>query len=320
MEKVILNPGYHYVAQKILNNLNSQSLFALSQTNKEIKKVCENFIIAKECKRPIFETLKCQMCEEVFTDTFQDFVTFVKKNEICYVGFFKSVTSKEDKEDVLVQFLEKLSEVMRGNRNFLLLEKLTTQHRGICGNRINILHLIRNTLHSFLQKYVKFIPSKFPVESKKHLLMILNQAVRWEDLEMVKMLLASLKNQDTCLRLTISAMESKRFKHETLEAHLKWMNDKAPFIEKIASQCKNPNAPNKFGYTALHLVVKLGLDKIAKVLVPFSNNLDARNKYGKNALDYAKEEGNFEILKMLKSAIRARSLEKSLTYESGCKI
>ena len=118
-----------------------------------------------------------------------------------------------------------------------------------------------------------------------------------------------MKNQDTCLRLIISAMESNRIKHESLKAYLERMNDKAQFITKIASQCKNPNAPNKFGYTAVHLVAKLGLDKIAKVLIPFSNNLDARNKYGKKALDYAKEEGNFEIVKILKSAIRARSLK-----------
>ena len=87
------------------------------------------------------------------------------------------------------------------------------------------------------------------------------------------------------------------------------MNAMAPFIEKIASQCRNPNAPNENGSTALHLVAKLGLDEIAKVLIPFSNNLDARNKYGKTALDYANEEGNFEIVKILKSAIRARSLK-----------
>ena len=305
MEKVILNPGYHYVAQKILNNLNSQSLFALSQTNKEIMKVCERFIVAKERKQPIFENLKCKICEEVFTDTFRDYLTFVKANEICHIGFFKSVTAKEeDKEHILVRYLEKLSKVIKVNRYSLL--KRLTLHNGRCGNRI---HLINETLYLFVQKYVQFIPSGCPVESKKHLLMILNQAVCWEELEMVKTLLAALKNQDTCLRLIISAMEFNRNKHEKLEAHLKWMNDKAPFIEKIASQCKNPNAPNKFGYTALHLVAKLGLDEIAKVLIPFSNNLDARNKFGKKALDYAKEEGNFEIVKILKSAIRARSFK-----------
>ena len=87
------------------------------------------------------------------------------------------------------------------------------------------------------------------------------------------------------------------------------MNDMATLIEKIASQCKNPNAPNKFGSTAMHLAAKFGLDKFAKVLVPFCNNLDARNKYGKTALDIAKEKGNFEIVKILKSAIRERSLK-----------
>ena len=311
MEEVILNPGYHYVAQKILNTLNLQSLIALSQTNKEIMKVCERIMIAKERKRPIFENLKCQMCEKFFTCTFKDFVTFVKENEICYVGFFKSVTAKKEREKILVQFLDKLSKVIKGN-TFSLFCKFMSHRNRRCENwthRVNRLHLIMNTFHSFAQKYVKFIPSNCPIESKEHLMMLLNHTIRREKLDMVKTLLAALKNQDTCLRLTISAMESNRIKHEKLEAHLKWMNDKAPFIEKIASQCKNPNAPNKFGSTALHLVVKLGLDKIAKVLVPYCDDLDTKDENGKTALDIANEKGNFEIVKILKFAIRARSLK-----------
>ena len=295
MEKVILNPGYHYVAQKILNNLNSQSLFALSQTNKEIMKVCERFIVAKERKQPIFENLKCKICEEVFTDTFRDYLTFVKANEICHIGFFKSVTAKEeDKEHILVRYLEKLSKVIKVNRYSLL--KRLTLHNGRCGNRI---HLINETLYLFVQKYVQFIPSGCPVESKKHLLMILNQAVCWEELEMVKTLLAALKNQDTCLRLTISAMSSN--------SYIIYKNDMT-FIEKIATKCKNPNAPNKSGSTAMHLVAKLGLDKVATILLPYCKNLGQRDQDRKTALDIAIENENYETMTIIKDAIVRRAL------------
>ena len=150
-----------------------------------------------------------------------------------------------------------------------------------------------------------------PSQSRPHLTRLLREAIyRRENLDMAKSLLAAMKNQDTCLRLTISAIDPIIIlRYRNSEVQMKRMNDAAAFIEKIASQCKNPNAPNKFGSTALHLAAKFGLDKFAKVLVPFCNNFDARNKYGKTALDYAKEKGNFEIVKILKSAIRARSLK-----------
>ena len=297
MEKLILNQGYHYIAQKVLNNLDSQSLFSLSQTNKEILKVCERFIIAKESKKPIFENLQCQMCEEVFTCFFQDFVTFVKENDICYFGFFKSVTApKKRKTKILVQFLEKLEKALRTNTYSLL--ELNSQKK--CGHLESQFDLICHTFQLFVQKYVKFIPSNCPIESKKHLMTLLKQAICWENLDMVKTLLAAMKNQDTCLRLTISALNSKN--------HLTYMNGMVPFIEKIASQCKNPNGLNKFGYTSMHLVAKLGFDKIAITLLPYCKSLDERSRNKKTALDIAIENGNYETMTILKDAIVRRAL------------
>ena len=129
---------------------------------------------------------------------------------------------------------------------------------------------------------------------------LLHTAVCWKKLDMAKILLASLKNHDTCLRLTISAMESNRHEHTKVEAHLKWMDEKAPFLEKIAIQCKNPNAPNEFGSTALHLIAKMGLYKIAKVLLPFCNDIHVKDHNGKTALDIAYENGHHEVVRILK--------------------
>ena len=91
MEEIFTNSGFHYIAQKILKHLHNESydfqtLLTLSQTNKEIMRVCKLFIMTKEQENPIFENLKCQSCEEVFTDLFQDFISFVKENEIFYRG------------------------------------------------------------------------------------------------------------------------------------------------------------------------------------------------------------------------------------------
>ena len=76
---------------------NSQTVLSFSQTNKEIMKVCKWFLMANERKKPIFENLKCQSCEDVFTDLFQDFISFVKENEIFYSGYFHF--PKENNQD-----------------------------------------------------------------------------------------------------------------------------------------------------------------------------------------------------------------------------
>ena len=256
MEEILLNPGYHFIVQKILSYLSTRSLLSLSQTSKGIMKVCA----------------------------------------------IKEERWKREREHILVQFLEKLTEFTKRKHHHCL-EKQISKYCGCLSTHVFPILEVGRKIKQIFKQYVKFIPSNCPTESKDYLMRFLAFAISWKEMDMVKVLLASLKNHDTCLRLIISAMESNRIKHESLEAHLKRMNDKAPFMEKIASQCKNPNAPNKFGYTALHLVAKLGLDKIAKVLIPFSNNLDARNKYGKTALDIAIQWKHHKTVKILNSAL-----------------
>ena len=107
MEEILLNPGYHFIAQKILSNLGTRTLSSLRKTNKGIMKVCENFMIGKRQLNSIFENLDCQSCEGLFTDTFQDFVQIVKENEIFHPEYFRPLEVKREKEHILVQFLEK---------------------------------------------------------------------------------------------------------------------------------------------------------------------------------------------------------------------
>ena len=199
----------------------------------------------------------------------------------------------------MIQFLEKLSE-LKGVNIFEIIPKLNSRKCKCSynGNRISFQAV--ETFQSITEKYVKFIPSNCPNESKRHLMKLLHIAVSWKKLDMAKILLASLKKQDTCLRLTISAMEANRHEHTQVEAHLKWMDEKAPFLEKIAFLCKNPNSPNEFGSTALHMIAKMGLYKIAKSLLPICNNLDAKDQDGKTALDLAYENGHHEVVRILK--------------------
>ena len=116
MEEIFTNSGFHYIAQKILKHLHNESndfqtLLTLSQTNKEIMRVCELFIMTKEQENPIFENLKCQSCEEVFIDLFQDFISFVKENEIFYSRYFHFLKNNNKQSRILIRFLEKLSKL-----------------------------------------------------------------------------------------------------------------------------------------------------------------------------------------------------------------
>ena len=302
METIFTNSGYHYIARNILKYLHNESFdfqtfLTFSYTNKEIMKVCESFMMAKERRKPIFENLNCQSCEDVFTDLFQDFISFVKENEIFYSGYFHLPKEKNKERKILIQFLEKLSE-LKGVNIFEIIPKLISR-KCKCSYNGNRIFQAVETFQSITQKYVKFIPPNCPTESKRHLMKLLHTAVCWKKLEMAKILLASLKNHDTCLSLTISAMEANRHEHTKVEAHLKWMDEKAPFLEKIAIQCKNPNAPNEFRSTALHLIAKMGLYKIAKVLLPLCNNLDVKDQNGKTPVDLASENGHYKIVKIL---------------------
>ena len=154
---------------------------------------------------------------------------------------------------------------------------------------------------------VKFIPTNVPTSMHYQLLKILCIALHYQDLESVENVLRPLKNYDTCIRTLIRAKNLSHFldrKEGTeINVHLEWIGGMAPFLAKIMAKCKNPNAPNKFGSTAMHLVAKLGLFKIAEVLLPYCNNLDARDHDGKTALDIAIQWKHHKTVKILNSAL-----------------
>ena len=303
MEEILLNPGYHFIAQRILSNLDSKTLSSLSQTSKRIMKVYENFMIEKGQWNSIFENLECQFCEDVFTDTFQDFVSFVEENEIFYPEYFKPLEAKSEKKHILVLFLEKLTQfTMQEN-----LEPIEKQIRKYCDCQWTYMvpmFEVNRKIQLIISQYVKFIPSNGPPESKSHLMRLLAFATSWEKLDMVKVLVASMKNHDTCLRLTISAYKYHRKAGTSVKDHYKTMNDQmVSFMKKIIVQCKNPNSPNESGSTAMHLVAKLGMNKIAKVLLPYCKNLDKKDQDGKTVLDIANENRHYKTVKILRSAL-----------------
>ena len=306
MEEILLNPGYHFIAQRILSNLDSKTLSSLSQTSKRIMKVCKEFIIKEGQGKSVFKILDCQSCEEIFTDMFQDFVTFVKENEIFYDDYFKPLKAKRERKHILVQFLEKLIEFTIQENFSLLQEQVTNSkilRKCLCPF-IFFVCPINRKIQLITNQYAKFIPSNCPTESRDHLIQLLAFAISWEEMDMVKILLASLKNHDSCLRLIITAFKYHRKAGTSTKNHYRPLNDrKFQSMEKIIVQCKNPNAPNKSGSTAMHLVAKLGLHKIARILLPYCNNLDTKDQDGKTALDIANEKRHFKIVKLLNSAL-----------------
>ena len=299
MEEILLNPGYHFIAQKILSNLAPRTLSCLSKTSKGIMKVCENVMIEKGRRKFIFKDLERQSCKDAFRRTFQDFVSFVENNEIFYHDYFKPLKVKREKEYILVQFLEKLTEFTKDDH----LEQLEEQIEKSCKcPKTYSTHWfeIQRKIKLITNQYVKFIPSNCPIESRDHLMSILAFAISWEELDLVHNLLAALKNHDTCFRLSIVAYD---FIRSADSYYIDRNDDLIFFMEKIMVQCKNPNSPNKCGSTAMHLVAELGNFKIAKILFPYCNNLDAKDQDGKTALDIANEMKHYRTVKILNSTL-----------------
>ena len=252
MEEILLNPGYHFIAQKILSNLGTRSLLSLSQTSKGIMKVCA----------------------------------------------IKEERWKREREHILVQFLEKLTEFTKRKHHHCL-EKQISKYCGCLSTHVFPILEVGRKIKQIFKQYVKFIPSNCPTESKDYLMRFLAFAISWKEMDMVKVLLASLKNHDTCLRLSIVAYDIVRRRRTNYISN----DDLLIFMEKIMKKCKNPNAPNKNGSTAMHLVAELGNFKIAEILFPYCNDLDAKDQDGMTALDIANEMKHFRTVKILNSAL-----------------
>ena len=172
----------------------------------------------------------------------------------------------------------------------------------------------RNT--KILKVCGKLIPTQVPPTLRCQLMTILNFAIQMESLNLVLFLLKPLSEYDTCLSTLILALATPDYRHlydeeiwavkdveELNEFNLHYnMNDQlkhAQVVRKIAQKCKNPNTPNSFGSTPMHLAAKFGLFDIFKVLIPFCNNLDAVNREQKTALQLAEESGHHKIVKLL---------------------
>ena len=98
-----------------------------------------------------------------------------------------------------------------------------------------------------------------------------------------------MKEYDTCVRTLIKA---KHICHNLGFRHAK-------IVQKIAQACKNPNKPNNFGNTALHLAAQRGQIEVVKVLLPFCKSMNAKNHKQKTAMQVAYENGHYNIVKLL---------------------
>ena len=65
----------------------------------------------------------------------------------------------------------------------------------------------------------------------------------------------------------------------------------------------NPNAPNNFGVTPIHLAAKYGHTEIVKFLAPLTDNPNAPNNYGNTPTSGAK---NAEICRILETFLTSR--------------
>ena len=270
MDQILLNPGYHDVSKRILYNLNDHSLVILSQTIKGFSKLCEPILIKRGQKRLADDGLNAELYER---QSERYLIIFMWRNQIFHEGHFKfpfcETKTKKELHQVLEEFFEILAEIKDWN----------SRNKYLSGETVSQIQI-----ENLLQRYVKFLPGHCPANSKKHVLKLLNYAMKIKNVEMAKSLLRSIKDYNSCVwSMTKSILTVHPF--VTKYALL-------PVFKEIASECKNPNMPDLFGTTPLHHAVKLGEHKIVKILLDNGNNLDAVNQYGQNALQIAEEKGH----------------------------
>ena len=116
---------------------------------------------------------------------------------IMKVCAIKEERWKREREHILVQFLEKLTEFTKRGHHHCLEEPIPKSCECLSTHIFPILEVGRKIKLIFKQ-YVKFIPSNCPIESKDYLMRFLAFAISWKEMDMVKVLLASMKNHDTC--------------------------------------------------------------------------------------------------------------------------
>ena len=74
-------------------------------------------------------------------------------------------------------------------------------------------------------------------------------------------------------------------------------------VKRILADGINPNAVNKYNWTALHRAAQAGYAEIVKALLSAGADVNATNKFGDDtALSLAKQQGHTEIVRILEEA------------------
>ena len=286
MEEVFIEPGYYYIAQKILQNLDDDSIMTLSKTNKHFLKVCYHFLTENPESISYVEDKTLDPCHII-----RDFFTFAKQNNIHHEIFFKYPwkTRNLPPKILLKVFIQKLTDLCIYNE----------------------MHFSWR-LSRIIEKFIRFIPSSCPPTSMMNLMKLLEYVLRKPrpDLQLVKILLAATKDFGTCVRKVIYI--------------LKTYDGPRPLNQKNAIKiavhfCKNPNMPNEFGNTAIHMASEFNYLDIIVDLIPYCNNLDIVNDKGYNCLASVVEKLYFvkehaEIVKMI--VVMSEKQKGSNIYET----
>ena len=180
MEAIFSTSGYHYIAQKILKNLDDQSLKTLRQTNKNILDKCISFILnkAESQKNLDFRVLNCPVCHKSILKSAEYFVTFLEENQINHEFYFKYPLMKkgdEKMENILEQFLKKLFEMTPGmfRRKNVDYGKCICIQRDLTNIDARIYGHLFPRIKSIIPQLVKFIPANCPEKCKPYLIYLL---------------------------------------------------------------------------------------------------------------------------------------------------
>ena len=195
MEEVFSNPGFYHISQKILQNLDEESIMELGKTNKNVLEMCHNHLVRKPPRFLDDEYSKKKLYLIDPNLKIKDFFTFIKDNKIYHELYFKYHFLKENSQEsrkILETFLEKLVDML------YLLKDTKIMEDQFSGERF--------TLHKLIWLYITFIPSRCPLTFKKSLIELLAFAISEYRDDLIKTLLAATKEMDTCMRMIFSAL------------------------------------------------------------------------------------------------------------------
>ena len=280
MEKIVSNPGFQHLAEKVFLNLDVEDLKICGQTNQSCKQMLEkplfwltNFrCLSKESKKNWVEIIRSVMnsdYEKIITSYFK----WILSKEVGVMDLpcfwfqkFRRLSEKHQNDWIKVNESEKNSEKEKAIMSYL---QWNLKKEGL----VDLPCYTSPAVQDDFRKIIREICAKIEVSD--------------EGPEMVGLLAPLTDNPNAPDEKGWTPIYSAAFFGLT------------KIVQILSKLTDNPNAPNNSGWTPIHWAAAHGHTDIVKILAPLADNPNAPNNYGATPIHNAADSGNAEIVKIL---------------------